>query len=97
MLPRERLPRTKSLAEGASVNPGSLSGYGWLPASRTLRPDEPTPAGVLIDRGQSGGRMRTAWGCGVRPLLFPGDGIGQRDGISPSASKRFEAHQLQGL
>ena len=31
--------------------------------------------------------MRTEWGCGVRPLLFDGDGIGQRTGISPVAGQ----------
>src|SRR6266480_6208005 len=66
---RERLPRTKSLAEGASVNTGGLSDHGGLSARRTLRTDEPTPPGVLINRGQSGGRMRTEWGCGVRPFV----------------------------
>src|SRR6516162_2368519 len=92
---RERLPRTESLAESAPADAGGLSDHGGVSAGRTLRANQPTPPSELIDRGQLGGRMRTEWGHGVCPLLFHGDGIGQRAGISPFAGQRSEAAQAR--
>src|SRR3974390_1354147 len=90
---RERLPRTESLAESAPADSGGLSDHGGLSARRTLWADEPTSPCRLIDRRQPGGRMRTEWGHGVCPLLFHGDGVGQRVGISPIAGQRSEVDQ----
>src|SRR5437773_1506991 len=51
---REGFPRTQGLAEGTRVNLGDLSDYGQLSARGIIRTDQPTPARMLFDRGQSG-------------------------------------------